>query len=290
MIEWTDATSSPWWGCTPIGTGCKHCYAATLAGKYKGLQYRKGVPRLGRLDAFEADAQRLNRKALRENQRIEIFPSMMDLFDGEVEEAWLNRALEVIASADALIWQILTKRASRLFELAELGVLSRLRHVWWGVSVSDQDSADEQLGLLLRARPYLHPDALTWCSYEPAVGPVDFRTALWVGDEGGWEYAGSRRRMLDWIVVGGESGSGARVCSHAWIQSAIQQAEAAGVPIFVKQLGDSFMSSSSRLASRRWVTGARKDWTVLRGRRGADVAYWPPELRVREKPQGRRHG
>ena len=155
-----------------------------------------------------------------------------------------------------------------------------LPNVWLGVSVEDQKSADERIPLLLET-----PAAVRWVSYEPALGPVDFEP--WLGEQGfesggpcGWVPTGEG---LSWVVVGGESGLGARPFDLAWARSTIAACKAAGVPCFVKQLG----------ARPYTVSPPGGDLAIngvemrLGDRKGGDPAEWSEDLRVREWPEAR---
>ena len=181
-----------------------------------------------------------------------------------------------------------------------------LPNVWLGVSVEDQKSADERVPILLDT-----PAAVRFVSAEPLLGPVDLECGLAVAwqcsgcrayfsgplkkrcpkcdREGYWTGShrfNSRTRQagsgLDWVIVGGESGPGARPCDVAWIRAIVEQCRAAGVPAFVKQLGAEPVQFAVA-AERRTDSGA---CTVrLRNRKGGDPAEWPEDLRVREFPE-----
>lgn len=192
-----------------------------------------------------------------------------------------------------------------------------LPNVWLGVSVEDQATADARIPLLLQT-----PAAVRWVSYEPALGPVNLGLGRWVrlprtvrSDipfKDLWAVPGvymaesnphgalsvrstggtligikpdefERLPSLDWIVVGGESGPGARPFDLAWARSAIAQCRAAGVPCFVKQLGS---RPCGRWGYVPYPAGAYGigDFHVLRNRKGADPSEWPADLRVREYP------
>ena len=160
-----------------------------------------------------------------------------------------------------------------------------LPNVWIGVSAEDQATADERIPLLLQC-----PAAVRWVSYEPALGPVDFDgdAYSWRGWLRGWHCEPQHARgcdgscasgccpeptqvqneRLDWIVVGGESGPGARPFDLAWARQTIAQCKAAGVPVFVKQLG-----------AKHGLVWKLKD------RKGGDMAEWPDDLRIREFPR-----
>ena len=151
-----------------------------------------------------------------------------------------------------------------------------LPNVWLGVSVEDQATADERIPTLLQL-----PAAVRWVSYEPALGPVDFARVRVPDAPSPPSHAtvlhafrgfGSR---LDWIVVGGESGPGARPFDLSWARWTIEQCRAAGVPVFVKQLG---------AVPRGPRVGAWNEPLQLRDRKGGDPSEWPEDLRVREWP------
>ena len=140
-----------------------------------------------------------------------------------------------------------------------------LPNVWLGVSVENQKTADERIPLLLQT-----PAAKRFVSYEPALGPVDF--GPWIQPCGCTVMVEHRR--LDWVIVGGESGPGARAFDVAWARVTVRQCKAAGVACFVKQLG-----AKPRTSDRdSW------EWLHLASSKGGDPAEWPVDLRVREFP------
>jgi protein gp37 len=160
-----------------------------------------------------------------------------------------------------------------------------LPNVWLGVSVEDQQRADERIPLLLQT-----PAAVRFLSVEPLLGPISFRWAKWhdyksapVNPEDGRqhlnEYDGFRG--IGWVIAGGESGPGARPCDVSWVRSIVAQCKAAGVPCFVKQLGAN-------------VSGYNPHGTWVRGRphfydsKAGDMAEWPEDLRVRQMPEVKR--
>lgn len=158
-------------------------------------------------------------------------------------------------------------------------------NVWLGVSVEDQATADERIPLLLRC-----PAAVRWVSYEPALGPVRFDAVRErkLESYGGMNYHAvnaltgyrdekSLDARLDWIVVGGESGAGARPFDVAWALSTIDQCKRAGVACFVKQLGANPFHGI--------VAGFPLHGRALSDRKGADMSEWPEALRVREWPK-----
>lgn len=159
-----------------------------------------------------------------------------------------------------------------------------LPNVWLGVSVEDQATADARIPLLLEC-----PAAVRWVSYEPALGAIDF-THIGGGDELGLTYDALRGRYegndttggshLDWIVVGGESGPGARPYDVAWARNVITQGRETGVPVFHKQLG-----SRPQDSVIRWVDSEGLALGTIHDRKGGDMSEWPEDLRVREWPE-----
>jgi hypothetical protein len=169
-----------------------------------------------------------------------------------------------------------------------------LPNVWLGVSVEDQATADARIPLLLQT-----PAAVRWVSYEPAIGPVDFKTR-WLCPEqeldADYRPTHTRLSVLDWLVVGGESGPGARPFDLAWARSAIAQARAAGCKVFVKQVGAVPVVKGAEHAV--WPPHVRftplssccTDRIHLRDRKGGSPEEWPKDLRIREWPAGAGRG
>ena len=160
-----------------------------------------------------------------------------------------------------------------------------LPNVWLGVSVENQQYADERIPLLLQT-----PAAVRFVSYEPALGPVDFDP--WLSERPGCEgeYAQPdceecwwQCNHLNWLIIGGESGPGARPFDLAWARSVIAQCRAAGVACFVKQLGANVYDSSG------YPFPADYDSSIkLKDPKGGEPSEWPEDLRVRETPEGHR--
>ena len=151
-----------------------------------------------------------------------------------------GRLFRLIERTRQLDWLLLTKRPENVLRMVPGLWLERWpAHVWLGTSVEDQATADERIPLLLQI-----PARVRWLSCEPLLWPIDLRAvrylqgnALYVGDEGGAEYAGSPRGMLSWIIAGGESGPNARPMYPEWARSLRDQCAGAGVPFFFKQWG-----------------------------------------------------
>jgi protein gp37 len=349
-IEWTEATWNPIRGCSRVSEGCRHCYAERVAARFSGpgkpyedlAQMTPAGPRwTGAVRLVESVLD----QPLRWRKPRRIFVnSMSDLFHESVSNDTIAAIFGAMAACPDHVFQVLTKRATRLPEwfgwiadmpegptgrcgvelqdkIGIVGMGHRWRqieeakwplpHVHLGVSIEDQATADERIPLLLQT-----PAAVRWVSYEPALGPVEFRSWLRVEGMAGhcydidgdaWHLPGTCKEMhdccrsrLDWIVVGGESGPGARPFDLAWARSTIAQCRAAGVPVFVKQLGrnitwDVDVTAGNYQRTRfpdsvidRRDLEKRPDGSFriyLTDRKGGDVAEWPADLRVREWPR-----
>ena len=230
-IEWTDATVNFWWGCTKVGPGCDHCYAEAWSERFGERLWGVGTPRrkikgaaalLNRLDNdyawWAADAQ-IGRYHPNSRRRVFI-QSMSDLFDLEVPLEWFAEAWAKIVQCDRIDIQIVTKRISVVEKrLAAIGITSWPKHAGLIVTVVNQAEFDRDVP---RLRALQAKFGIPWLglSCEPLLGPI-------VGDFS----------ALDWIIVGGESGTGARAMEDAWAQSIVQQCAAAGTAVFVKQMG-----------------------------------------------------
>jgi protein gp37 len=273
-IEWTDATWNPITGCSVVSAGCKHCYAMKLAGtRLQHHPSRAGLTVETKAGPVWNGQVRLNEawldQPLRWRRPRRIFVCAHgDLFHENVPDQWIDAVFAVMCLAPQHSFQVLTKRADRMRAyctsshtlgrvlklatdaLAADGEVMAYNHddgltgillpnVWLGVSVEDQAAADERIPLLLQT-----PAAVRWVSAEPLLGPVRLPPA-WVrpqrgcgGTTGGVhhhdEFCSPR---LDWVVAGGESGTGARPMHPDWARSLRDQCAEAGVPFMFKQWG-----------------------------------------------------
>lgn len=298
-IEWTDATWSPVRGCSLVSAGCANCYAMKQAHRFSGAgQPYEGLTELGPQGPRWTGTIRLVPEALEAPLRWKgprrcFVNSMSDMFHEEVPEEFIDKVFAVMALAVEHQFQILTKRPERMKEYVsnlqsshlEAHLTWPLPNVWLGVSVENQGTADERIPLLLQT-----PAAVRWISAEPLLGQMNLGGWLkW------WQRGGTVRpveRGLDWVVVGGESGHGARPCNVAWIRSIVQQCQSAGVPVFVKQIGSQPVVEEGSPDAQEW--GAFAPGVALmddcgeihcRDRKGGNPAEWPADLRVREWPR-----
>jgi protein gp37 len=224
-IEWTEATWNPVTGCTKISPGCKHCYAERMAFRLKAM---------GQPNYVNGFALTLHPKSLpiplRWKKPQTIFVnSMSDLFHKDVPNDFILQAFDVMVRANWHRYQILTKRSDRLKELnSELPWAS---HIWMGVSVESEDYTD-RIDHLRGTNAHVK-----FLSLEPLLGPLPNLDL----------------RGIDWAIVGGESGPGARPMPEAWVVEIRDQCLRSRVPFFFKQWGGVNKKRAGRiLEGRTW--------------------------------------
>ncbi|MCP4660790.1 MAG: phage Gp37/Gp68 family protein [bacterium] len=222
-IEWTDATWNPVRGCTKLSPGCKFCYAATFAERWRGIP---GHPYEQGFDLRLVPHKLLEPLTWRRPRRVFV-NSMSDLFHEGVPAGYVDSVLNVMRLADWHIYQVLTKRAGRMRKLigSSHRELARLHHIWLGVSVEDRKYGVPRIRELRST-----PASVRFLSIEPLLedlGNLDLRG-------------------IDWVIVGGESGPGARPMKRSWVVSIREQCREAGVPFFFKQWGGVRKSRNGR--------------------------------------------
>jgi protein gp37 len=213
-IEWTDATWNPVRGCTKISPGCKRCYAQVFAERWRGIAdhpYEQGFD-------LRLVPERLLDPIKWIKSRHIFVNSMSDLFHETVPDSYIENVFEVMAKADWHIYQVLTKRADRLNSLlnGRLKKYCKLQHIWLGVSVEDIKYGVPRIEQLRNT-----PATVRFLSVEPLiedVGKIDLRG-------------------INWVIVGGESGVGARKIEEQWVLNIRDQCLDASVPFFFKQWG-----------------------------------------------------
>ena len=304
-IEWTGLTWNPVTGCTPVSAGCDHCYARRMAKRLQKMQpvaYANGFkvtchpkrlniplrwwkPRMVFVcsmgDLFHADVPfdfidkvfavmalcpqhtfqlltkrpermleyQLTRAAMDDSGRVDRSPQWYHVITAWIDEGETGR---------------LGTRWGECHDVAAALCMQRpLPNVWAGTSIENQETADERIPHLLNC-----PAAVRFLSIEPMLGPVDlFQWMVTVWQSGQGTDRTYRMPGIEWVIVCGESGPGARPMDPAWVRSIRDQCRAAGVLFFMKQMGS------------HW---ARKNG--LRGK-GNNMADWPAKLRIREMPE-----
>jgi protein gp37 len=222
-IEWTEMTWNPVTGCIKVSQGCKNCYAERMAKRLHAMgsrRYEMGFTPTLHYDLLDAPYRW-------KKSRVIFVNSMSDLFQDAVPTSFIKDVFATMQGCSQHVFQVLTKRADRLEDIA--AELPWPQNVWMGVSVEDSR-------VLSRIRHLQRiPAQVKFLSCEPLIGPLD----------------GLPLQGIDWVIVGGESGSGARPMHKNWVNSILRQCRKAGVNFFFKQWG-----------------GVRKDMTgrVLNGR------------------------
>lgn len=294
-IEWTDRTWNPVTGCTKVSPGCTNCYAKR---DWARLQH---LPRYNRpFEQVECHPDRLH-QPLHWRKPSKIFVCHNgDLFHESVPFEFIDQVFAIMALCQQHIFQVLTKRADRMLKYFndrreegftegnisliygrprrsmpwikslpwnnDVAILRwPLPNVWLGVSVEDQQTADERIPPLLQI-----PAFVRWLSIEPMLTPIDITMAL--------EQFHSHSPFLtrnpspvQWVVVGGESGPNARPTVIGHIREVVKQCQAASVPVFVKQLG-------AKPANREGQPHHISD------HKGGKMSEWPTDLQVQEYP------
>jgi len=223
-IEWTDATWNPVRGCTKVSPGCAHCYAETFSERFRGVQ---GHPFEQGFDLRIVPEKLDDPLTWRAPRRIFV-NSMSDLFHEGVSDDYIAAVADVMVGANWHTYQVLTKRSQRMRDLLK-GRLSRAAaqpHIWWGVSVENQSCGIPRIRDL-----QLSNATVRFLSVEPLLedlGHIDLTN-------------------IDWVIVGGESGVGARPMRREWVISIRKQCRLRGIPFFFKQWGGVRKSRTGRL-------------------------------------------
>jgi protein gp37 len=252
LIEWTDATWNPVRGCTKVSPGCKHCYAETFAERWRGIPghpYENGFD-LRLVEEHIGDPLKWTKP-----RRIFV-NSMSDLFHERVPFDFIEKVFRVMNVADWHTYQVLTKRPERMREFAKAAgkELVEHSHIWLGTSVEDQKYGMPRIPLLRGV-----PAGMRFLSIEPLLedlGPINLKG-------------------IHWVIVGGESGLGARPLEKEWVVSIRNQCRTQGVPFFFKQWG----------GVRKKILGRELD-----GRTYDEFPMLPPQTAPSARERARRIG
>jgi protein gp37 len=226
-IEWTESTWNPVTGCAKISPGCKHCYAERMAIRLRAM----GQPNYERGFKVTLQEHMLELPLTWRKPQTVFVNSMSDLFHKEVPDAFIRRVFDIMSRASWHTFQVLTKRAERMKTLGRN--LEWPDNVWAGVSVESRD--------YLQRIDHLRsvPARVRFISFEPllkSLGEIDLTA-------------------IDWVIVGGESGPGARPMEESWVVEIREQCLAAGVPFFFKQWGGANKKKAGRLLDGRTWDG-----------------------------------
>jgi len=224
-IEWTDCTWNPVTGCTKISPGCDNCYAERMAKRLKAM----GQPKYAREFDVVTHEGCLADPLEWTRPHIIFVNSMSDLFHKHVPLEFIQRVFETMREADQHIFQVLTKRSGRMAQLSRS--IDWPDNAWAGVSIENQDYT-------FRLDDLREVDAaVRFVSFEPLIGPI---TEV--------DLTG-----IDWVIVGGESGPGARPMKREWVLGLKDACESVGVPFFFKQWGGTNKKKAGReLLGKTW--------------------------------------
>ena len=263
-IEWTDHTWNPWQGCTRVSPGCDNCYM--FASKKAYGQDPATVVRSSD-KTFYAPLAKGRDGGYKWQPGESVFVCSWSDFFHKAADPWRDEAWCVMWHRPDFVYRIVTKRPERIMAALPQGWSTVWPHVQIIATAEDQERLEERVPHLLQV-----PCAVRGLSLEPLLGPVDLMLWLheiiaarrvnaahpgarvWVNE------STIRGKTLSWVIVGAESGPRRRLCKHEWVRDIVRQCQAAGVPVFVKQLD-------------------------LGGRLSKDPTEWPEDLRVRQFPQ-----
>lgn len=223
-IEWTESTWNPVTGCTKISSGCLNCYAERMAKRLQAMgqeNYKNGFKLTCHDHVLEQPLQW-------KRPRVIFVNSMSDLFHEDVELEFIQRIFDVMYRANWHTFQVLTKRADRLSELAPL--LNWPDNVWMGVTVENAD-CEFRIDCLRDV-----PSAVRFLSMEPLLSAVE----------------NMNLENIDWVIVGGESGPGSRPIEKKWVLNILKQCRKVDVPFFFKQWGGVNKKKNGRLLDGRF--------------------------------------
>jgi protein gp37 len=222
-IEWTEMTWNPTTGCTKISAGCKFCYAEVMTKRLKAMgvdKYRDGFK-------VRTHEDQLNTPYTWKHGKVIFVNSMSDLFHEDVPLDFIKRVFTVMNENPQHVFQVLTKRAERLYEVHK--ELKWTHNIWMGVSVEDERVKD-RIGYLRKTKA-----KVKFLSCEPLIGPLSKLNL----------------NKMDWVIVGGESGHKPRPMSADWVLNIQEQCKKAGVAFFFKQWGGRNKKAAGRLLNGR---------------------------------------
>lgn len=284
-ISWTHHTFNPWWGCVEVSPACDNCYARELAVNRWGFEvWGKDAPRRFFTQKHWNEPIKWDKAAEQAGERHRVFcASMADVFENRRDlDVWREKLYALIENTPNLDWMLLTKREKAIRKLLpKAWIQSPRANVWLGVTAENQRRANERIPVLLDIPAVVH-----WISAEPLLGAIDF--SPWIkGYEhdvthdrldapdgaivGGEERVGNvwhRRKGIDWVIVGGESGDSPRRMDPAWANDIREQCERGNVAYHFKQKG--------RLLAAE---------LGCKDREGKDLSEWPAEFQIQEFPK-----
>lgn len=289
-IAYADSTRNAWSGCTKISPGCNHCYAEAFQRFVRGKNpatgeaknWGAGAPRVEHLQGFARDLWKWNRQAEKEiaagtRERWIVFVNTQsDFFDNEVPQEWRDVAWSVIRDCTSLMILLVTKRIGNAHAMLPADWGGGYRNVCIIATIVNREEADRDLVKLMRT-----PARWRGVSYEPALEFIDWAEEFKIMEDSLSEFPDvGVDRLLDWLIIGGESDQGgakARPFDLQWARMAVTACATYGVACFMKQLGAKPYDSTA-------VHLPPAELILMRDPAGENPNEWPEELRVREYP------
>ena len=255
-IEWTNKAWNPLAGCSRVSPGCVHCYAETMAKRLKAMgvkEYQEVVNKTGWTRKIRLIPAKLNEPLHWRKPQMIFVNSMSDLFHKDVPFIFISSVWQTMYTASQHTYQILTKRPERALEWFNWAYMGKEEHknIWLGVSIENQEQK-KRIEVLQRI------NIIRFISFEPLledIGEINLNG-------------------ISWVIIGGESGPGARPFNIDWARNIIRQCKEQKVPIFMKQVGSNPIGwDANKLEYKR---------AHLKSRKGSDMKEWPVDLRIRE--------
>jgi protein gp37 len=252
-ISWCDGTINPWVGCNKVSAGCDHCYAETLVNRLQGTAsfkhpFDKVTLHLDRLEQLRKMGPKM--EGGRRRPFLAFVNSMSDMWHDDVPESALHLALDAFEANPFTVFQILTKRPIRARQVLvnRYGNSGIPANIWIGVSAEDNRVA-KRLDIMRSIRDRTGGNGTFFVSVEPIVGPTDM-----LNFDG-----------FDWVILGGESGPGARVMLRDWLMAALTRAEGQGAALWYKQAGQPRSHPNLSEAPLNMNLTSRFQWLVDNG-------------------------
>lgn len=253
-IEWTHHTFNPWWGCAKVSPGCDHCYAEALGNRF-GTRWGVDAARRVFGEQHWRDPLKWNAKAAAAHERHRVFcSSMADIFDKNSPPGAREHVWQLIRATPHLNWLLLSKRIGNAERMLPGDWGSGYPNAWLGISVVNQAEAARDIPKLLGT-----PARIRFLSMEPLLEQVDI--APWLQPR-----PASHSNVIDWIIVGGESGPKARPLDPGWVRSLREQCAEAGTAFFFKQWGEFIPTESITAPPAMHRAGKKTAGRLLDGR------------------------
>lgn len=269
-IQWTDHSLNFWWGCLKVSPGCERCYAETFSKRVgRNIWGPAQTTDRWRTKGPWYDIRKWDVAATKAGIRQKVFVmSMGDFFEDHPQlPPWRQEACQILEDLQSLDIQLLTKRPENVLQMVpDHWVKNWPPHIWIGTSVENQATADERIPELANI-----PAAVHFLSCEPLLERIELFNVDGEISQRASPHLYSAE-LLDWIIIGGESGHGARPFDLGWAYDLVAQCQSVGIPVFVKQLGSNPIGHSGQNYP---ITDSK----------GGDMGEWPSELRIREFPK-----